>query len=167
MLSSQQKKRKGKTELNEPRARMTSVNVDPCIQTTHVVNDENCIVSHWIVRKWNASIRDCLQIRVALPEWITVNWLTRKRRLFYEIMLNLNLHWWPLLINLVIIINGKLDEKHMDKHNEQHHHFNVSDLNDEKHKAYHDHDDIFGAKMCKTFNASIKLHYSFTFFHLN
>ncbi|KAK6102590.1 ERK and JNK pathways inhibitor family protein [Brugia pahangi] len=65
-------------------------------------------------------------------------------------MLNLNLHWWPLLINLVIIINGKLDEKHMDKHNEQHHHFNVSDLNDEKHKAYHDHDDIFGAKMYRT-----------------
>ncbi|EJW83265.1 hypothetical protein WUBG_05825 [Wuchereria bancrofti] len=64
-------------------------------------------------------------------------------------MLNLNLHWWPLLIHLVVIINGKLDEKHMDKHSEQHL-VNGSDLNDEKHKAYHDHDDIFGAKMYRT-----------------
>lgn len=52
-----------------------------------------------------------------------------------------------LVLYLAVIISGKLDEEHTDKHNK--HHFNVSYPDREQHKAYHDHDDLFGAKMCK------------------
>ncbi|VDK58890.1 unnamed protein product [Gongylonema pulchrum] len=52
-----------------------------------------------------------------------------------------------LLLNAVII-DGKVD-KHVDKHDGHVHEFTEPAAAHE-HKAYHDHEDVFGAKMYKT-----------------
>uniref|UniRef100_A0A0R3RFA9 Coiled-coil domain-containing protein 134 n=1 Tax=Elaeophora elaphi TaxID=1147741 RepID=A0A0R3RFA9_9BILA len=58
----------------------------------------------------------------------------------------LNSSWWLFLLYLVVNVSGKLDGQHTDKHN-RHHPVNGSGLEREQHKAYHDHDDLFGAKI--------------------
>ncbi|CAG9540266.1 unnamed protein product [Cercopithifilaria johnstoni] len=55
----------------------------------------------------------------------------------------------PLLVHLAVIVNGKLDGQHIDKQYE-HHPVNGSFSAREQRKAYHDHDDLFGAKMYRT-----------------
>lgn len=80
--------------------------------------------------------------------------LTIKKIVFREM---LHSSWWLFLIHLVVIVNGKLDEQHIDKHNE-HHSINGSYPEGEQRKAYHDHDDLFGAKMCKFVDILFKLH---------
>uniref|UniRef100_A0A915PP53 Uncharacterized protein n=1 Tax=Setaria digitata TaxID=48799 RepID=A0A915PP53_9BILA len=62
--------------------------------------------------------------------------------------------WLVLVINLMITVNGKLDGEALDKHKE-HHYYAHGDINDgsplvKQRKAYHENDDLFGAKMYRT-----------------
>lgn len=79
---------------------------------------------------------------------------TRKKVVFREMF---NSPWWPLLAYLIVNVDGKLDGQHVDKHSE-HHPVNVSYLEAEQRKAYHGHDNLFGARMCKITDVSFKLY---------